>query len=108
MITDYRCIEHADFPQKRNIKEKAFQRSAQPENSDRLSLLVDEQNGLFTKGIEFQKKQKSTLWLKDHVSERAKIADILQIHDYNYIQTVIEDIVKAQETGNKVIGNFDN
>ena len=53
LITDYRCIEHADFPQKRNIKEKAFQRQSQPENSDRLSLLVDEQTGIFTKGIEF-------------------------------------------------------
>ena len=26
VITDYRCIEHADFPHKRNIKEKALQR----------------------------------------------------------------------------------
>ena len=26
VITDYRCVEHADFPNKRNIKEKASQR----------------------------------------------------------------------------------
>ncbi len=42
VITDYRCIEHADFPHKRNIKEKVAQRERQPENSDRLALLVDE------------------------------------------------------------------
>lgn len=24
LITDHRCIEHADFPQKRNVKEKAL------------------------------------------------------------------------------------
>ena len=41
VITDYRCIEHADFAFKRNIKEKVLQRDKQPENSDRLSLLVD-------------------------------------------------------------------
>ena len=42
------------------------------------------------------------------MSERAKIADILKIHDFNYIQKVIEDIAKLKGTGNKVIGNFDN
>ena len=41
LITDYRCVEHADFPNKRNIKEKASQRERQPENSDRLALLMD-------------------------------------------------------------------
>lgn len=53
VITDYRCIEHADFPYKRNIKEKVLQRDKQPENSDRLALLVDQKIGLFTNGVEF-------------------------------------------------------
>ena len=47
VITDYKCIQHADFPHKRNIREKAAQKMNQPENSDRLSLLVDKETGLF-------------------------------------------------------------
>ena len=42
------------------------------------------------------------------MDEWAKISDILKIHDFNYIQKVMEDIAKLQGTGNKVIGNFDN
>ncbi len=53
IITDNRCIQHADFISKRNVKEKVLQREKQPENSDRLSLLVDEKIGLFTNGVEF-------------------------------------------------------
>ena len=94
VITDYRCIEHADFPYKRNIKEKVLQRDKQPENSDRLSFLVDEKTGLLTNGIEFSQKRKPSLILKSCVDERAKIADILKIHDFNYIQKVMEDIAK--------------
>ena len=85
VITDYRCIEHADFPNKRHIKEKVAQREKQPENSDRLSLLVDSKIGLFTNGVEFSQKKKPSLILKQGVNEFAKIADILKIHDFNYI-----------------------
>mgnify|MGYP007004897702 CR=1 FL=1 len=85
VITDHRCIEHADFPYKRNIKEKVLQRDKQPENSDRLSLLVDQKIGLFTNGIEFAYKRKPSFILKQKVDEWAKLADILKIHDFNYI-----------------------
>jgi len=37
---------------------------------------------------------KLSLVLKERVDERAKIADILKIHDFNYIQKVMEDIAK--------------
>ena len=70
--------------------------------------MVDEKTGLLTNGIEFSQKRKPSLILKSCVDERAKIADILKIHDFNYIQKVMEDIAKLQGTGNKVIGNFDN
>lgn len=106
VITDYRCVEHADFIYKRNIKEKVAQRNNQPENSDRLSLLVDEKIGLLTNGKEF-KSPNSSVNINNHVSERAKIADILKIHDFNYIQKVMEEIAKLQNTGNKRIEHFD-
>ena len=85
VITDHRCIGHADFPHKRNIKEKVIQRERQPENSDRLALLIDHQTGLFTCGTEFSQKLSSRVLIKPKVDERAKIADILKIHDFNYI-----------------------
>ena len=53
LITDFRCIEHADFTSKRNIRERVLQRSRQPENSDRLSLLVDKKVGILNNGTEF-------------------------------------------------------
>lgn len=91
VITDSRCKEHADFPLKKNIREKAIQRQNQPENSDRLALLIDEAKGLLTCGREFATPR---LVLKRSVDERARIADILKIHDFNYIQKVMESIAK--------------
>ena len=85
-----------------------IQRDKQPENSDRMSLLVDQKTGLLTNSIEFLHKRRPSLMLKQNVDEWAKISDILKIHDFNYIQKVMEDIAKLQGTGNKVIGNFDN
>ena len=108
IVTDYRCIEHADFPYKRNIKEKVALRERQPENSDRLALLVDSQTGLLSTGVEFSEKLKQTVVFKDKVDEAAKIADILKIHDFNYIQKVMEDVAKLRGTNNKVISVFDN
>jgi len=40
---------------------------------------------LLTQGVEFKQKLKSSLTLKSCVDERAKIGDILKIHDFNYI-----------------------
>ena len=51
---------------------------------------------------------RSRLVIKDNVDERAKIADILKIHDFNYIQKVMEDINKLRGTDNKVVTAFDN
>lgn len=85
IVSDSRCIEHADFANKNNLREKISQRERQPENSDRLSLLIDRQTGVLSAGNEFNKKLKSTLVMKDYVEEVAKIADILKVHDFNYI-----------------------
>ena len=44
----------------------------------------------------------------DHVTERAKIADIFKIHDFNYILKVMEEMAKLKGTANKVITVYDN
>lgn len=58
--------------------------------------------------MEFSQRLKPSLSLKPCVDERAKIGDILKIHDFNYIQKVMEDIAKLRGTDNKVISVFDN
>ena len=52
IVTDETCIAHADFP-KKNMKAKVMHRDQQPENSDRLTLLMDQNIGLLAAGTEF-------------------------------------------------------
>jgi hypothetical protein len=41
LITDYRCLDHADFMNGNSLVSRVRQREMQPENSDRLRVLVD-------------------------------------------------------------------
>ena len=84
-------MSHADFP-KKNMKAKVAQRDNQPENSDRLTMLMDKTNGVLAAAAEFQDKQQRIV-VKSGVTE-AKIADILKIHDFHYIQKVMQHISK--------------
>ena len=59
-------------------------------------------------GTEFKDRLGKNLELKASVDERAKIADILKIHDFNYVQKVMEEIAKLRGTDNKVISVIDN
>ena len=70
-------------------------------------MLVDSQIGILTNGVEFSTGKRPAVSLKQHVNDRAKIADILKIHDFNYIKKVMEEIAKLEGTGNKRIEHFD-
>ena len=48
-------MSHADFP-KKNMKAKVAQRDNQPENSDRLTMLMDKTSGVLAAAAEFQDK----------------------------------------------------
>lgn len=63
MITDSRCLEHADFINGQHLAQRVKQRDCQPENSDRLRVLVDKQKGVFTRSREFLENKYSSLVL---------------------------------------------
>ena len=56
----------------------------QPENSDRLKVLVDKDTGILTKSKEFFENKFSPLVIQDDANV-CRFVDILKIHDYNYI-----------------------
>jgi hypothetical protein len=101
-MTDYRCLDHAPFLKPASFPKKCEQRNAQPENSDRLSVLVDEKTGIFTSCTEFTELCEGLI-IKDTVSQEASIGDILKVHDFNYIFKVIQHIKKLEGTRNKII-----
>lgn len=75
----------------------------QPENSDRLSVLVDPYQGIFRTCTEFEQ---CNLTLKDSAQE-ACVGDILKVHDFNYIMKVVAHMKTMAGTKNKVIKPFD-
>lgn len=82
-ITDPRCLEHAPILKPQIFSKRFEQRESQPENSDRLHILMNSDDGLFTKSTEFSERQNG-LEVKESSNE-AYIADILKVHDFNYI-----------------------
>ena len=53
VITDYRCLDHATFVKGNVLSARVSQRVSQPENSDRLNILVDPKHGVLSKSTEF-------------------------------------------------------
>lgn len=98
-------MQHAPFLKSQILSKKCEQRDHQPENSDRLAVLVDPEIGVFTTCAEFTDNCEG-LSVKDSVKE-ACIADIFKVHDFNYIIKIIEYVKKFQGTKNKVISPFD-
>jgi hypothetical protein len=77
----------------------------QPENPDRLSVLVDGQSGIFTTCTEFVDNCEG-LKIRDAAQE-APIADIFKVHDFNYIMKVIQHVKTMSGSKNRVIRQFD-
>lgn len=48
VLTDYKCMLHTDFTNS-SLVAKLSQRDMQPENADRLSVLIDNDQGLLVK-----------------------------------------------------------
>jgi hypothetical protein len=59
---------------------------------------MNAEDGVFTKSTEFRERQNG-LKLKESANE-AYIADILKVHDFNYIHKVIEKIGLLEGTKN--------
>ena len=57
-------------------------------------------------GFEYSRASGNQYVNRVHV-DKAKIVDILKIHDYHYIKKVIKHIMKLEGTDNKMLSNFD-
>lgn len=86
IVTDKTCLQHAGFQNYANVQERVMQKDNQPENAERLMVLIDQNTGALTKAREFKKNDRVTI---KEVSKAATIADVIRIHDYRYIKRVI-------------------
>lgn len=48
LITDERCLDHAGFDQYHNIQRRVKHKDEQPENAERLMILIDKDKGVLT------------------------------------------------------------
>lgn len=86
-----------------NPKSKAEQREIQPENADRLAILVDPAAGVFTQGNESKLQNLSFR----SSTRKAYISDVLKVHDFHYVSKMIETVKKLEGSRNKVLTPFD-
>lgn len=85
VITDKICLEHAGFSNYANVKERVMQKDNQPENAERLMVLIDPSKGVLTKSSILNRLANFTLV---ETSTEAAISDVLRIHDLRYIRQV--------------------
>lgn len=86
IVTDHYCLKHIGFTNYANVIERVSQKNFQPENAERLMVLIDKERGALTKAAEF---------LRDKVIIRettkpAGMADVLKVHDFRYVRDVME------------------
>lgn len=84
MITDPRCLEHAGFDKYHNVARRKSQKEEQPENAERLMVLIDSDHGVLTKNQDFLDDS----YLVQTTAKPASLADIYRVHDYNYLMKV--------------------
>lgn len=111
IITDKFCLQHAGFQNYANVQERVLQKDSQPENAERLMVLIDSNTGCLTQAQEFKQSSRVTI---QEVSTSATISDALRIHDYRYIKRVIRKceelyrIKNSEGEAENCIDRFDN
>ncbi len=53
MITDERCLNHAGFDKYHNVQHRQRHKDEQPENAERLMILINQDQGVLTESTEF-------------------------------------------------------
>lgn len=95
---------HADFDNYQNCQKRVAQKEDQPENSERLLVLIDSEKGVLTQSDALI--QNPRYQVKDSVSP-VKISDVLRVHDYNYLMKVINISDALDKTDNEIRVRFD-
>lgn len=104
LVTDKRMLLHADFDNYQNCQKRVAQKEDQPENSERLMVLIDSEKGVLTQSDALI--QNPRYQVKDSVSH-VKISDVLRVHDYNYLMKVINISDALENTDNEIRVRFD-
>jgi acetoin utilization deacetylase AcuC-like enzyme len=97
LVTDERC---------HNCAKRQAQKDDQPENAERLMVLIDRQRGVLTQASEFVERSQAGYVVQREASP-ARLADVFRVHDYNYLMKVIEMSRKLELTAdNKSLARF--
>ena len=104
VITDQFLLKHAGFYNYANIQERVLQKNGQPENAERLMVLIDKDKGVLTKSDEFLKNDD---YILREVSAPAKLADILKVHDYRYIKDLMKKCQALEENDDEMLAKYD-
>lgn len=81
-----------------------MQKETQPENAERLMVLIDKDKGVLTKSKELLGNQNYCL---RPVSQPVALADVLKVHDYRYINDVIRKCRALESNGDEGLAKYD-
>ena len=85
-----------------------MQKQNQPENAERLMVLIDNEKGVLTQATELVSNKGYEV---QEVVEPAKMADILRVHEFRYIKNVMAKCAELDELQDHneelVIGKYD-
>lgn len=104
MITDERCLEHAGFENYANSGKRVRHKENQPENAERLMILINKDKGVLSASDEFANNQALQLI---RVARKTMLGDVFRVHDYNYMMKIIELCEnKLKDTRNEYIQKY--
>ncbi|CDW86211.1 histone deacetylase [Stylonychia lemnae] len=87
IASNQRYLQHAGFENYQNVKRRVSQKDRQPENAERLMVMIQKEKGTLIASEEFTNDQKFT---QRTVTQKAKEGDVFRVHDYNYLMKVIK------------------
>lgn len=96
LLTDPRCLDHAGFDQYHNITKRSQQKDEQPENAERLMVLIDKERGVLTQSEDLLEKGICGYIVKEEVAKPAALSEVFRVHDYNYLMKVMEMASKLE------------
>ena len=103
LITDDRCLQHTGFDKYHNVAKSQQQKEEQPENAERLMVLIDKERGVLTQASEFLQSERYSV---QRQAKQAALADVYRVHDYNYLMKVLQLANKLSLMDNKMLARY--
>ena len=90
---------HAGFENYSACIKRVAHKDEQPENAERLMVLINDERGVLTQTSEFLNNPNYKI---ANQSKEVALADVFRVHDYNYLMKVIELTSKLSRSDNTV------